>query len=121
MMTMMAMPMIDGAADDGDNDDGDGGEGSSGNGNWTWLRSAWEVLTMLTDKKFLEIELHAEADRSRKPHEGARHGGETIPESVLTANALREFVTESPTMEQTMPKLPTMDNIVTDSPWRKVP
>ena len=34
-MTMMAMPMIDGAADGGDNDDGDGGEGSSGNGNWT--------------------------------------------------------------------------------------
>ena len=35
MMTMMAMPMIDGAADDVDNDDGDGGEGNSGNGNWT--------------------------------------------------------------------------------------
>ena len=76
---------------------------------------------MMTDMKFLEIELHAEEDRSRKPHEGARHGGETIPESALTANTLREFVMESPTMEQTMPKFPTMGNIVTKSPWRKVP
>ena len=59
--------------------------------------------------------------RVRKPHEGARHGGETIPESVLTANTLWKFVTESPTMEQTMPKFPTMGNIVTESPWRKVP
>ena len=50
MMTMMAMPMIDGAADDGDSDDGDGGEGSSGNGDLTSLGSACKVFTIMVEK-----------------------------------------------------------------------
>ena len=44
----------------------------------------------------LSGELHAEEDRPREPHEGACHGGETIPESVTTVNALPELVKESP-------------------------
>ena len=69
---------------------------STANGNLTRLRSAWEMVTMMMDRKFLEIELHAEEDRSRKPHEGARHGAETIPESGTTVNTLPELVNESP-------------------------
>ena len=49
-MTIMAMPMIDGAADDGDSDDGDGGEGSSGNRDLTSLGSACKVFTMMVEK-----------------------------------------------------------------------
>ena len=49
-MTMMAMPVIDGAADDGDSDGGDGGKGSSGNGDWTSLGSACKVFTMMAEK-----------------------------------------------------------------------
>ena len=49
-MTMMAIPVIDGAADDGDSDDGDGGEGSSGNGDLTSLASACKVFTIMVEK-----------------------------------------------------------------------
>ena len=48
------------------------------------------------DGQDLSGELHAEEDRPRESHEGACHGGETIPESVTTVNTLPELVKESP-------------------------
>ena len=44
---------------------------STANGNWTWLRSAWEVVTIMTDNAFLESYMLKKIDTESPTREHA--------------------------------------------------
>ena len=76
------------------------------------------------DGQGLSGEFHADYDRHRVPRGSMpwrRDHSRKCHDCEYTAGARKgESTSESSTMEQIMPKSPTMEKTVTENPWRKV-